>query len=82
MLQVEGYLFREEQADYRMANIVATLLNINRKKGKRPITAAEVLGKKPKRKPIRAKTPDDVLTLMKRIVTAHHGTIKRLDTNE
>lgn len=88
VLQSRGFAWRQEQEDWRMANIVATLLNplvmvqADPKKAKRSknhVTAADVLGKKPERP--KARTPAEQLQVFKRMTTMMGGKVREFNPN-
>lgn len=76
-LQVAGFAWRQEQEQYRMANIVAAIYNVNRdpKRRRRPITAEDLIGRK--RRAPGAQTPEAQLKALTRLTEMLGGTIRR-----
>lgn len=89
VLQSRGYHWREEQENWRMAAIVATLMNpiltlqADPKKARRNrkrVTPADVLGKKPEKGP-GARTPEEQLSVFKRLARGLGGTVRESSPN-
>lgn len=76
-LQVAGFAWRQEQEQYRMANIVAAIYNTvpsDPKKRRKPLTADDVLGKG---KRPGAQTAEAQLKALTRLTKMLGGTIRQ-----
>lgn len=74
--QVEGYAWREERAQWRMAAIVAAIYDVHRdrRRRRRPITAQDILGRRAR--PAGARTPEAQLAALRRATLMLGGEVR------
>lgn len=79
VLQIEGYAWREEQAQWRNAALIAAIydVNRNRKKRRKPITAEDIMGRQRGQRTRMASDPAEQLQVLIRVTRAMGGTIRR-----
>lgn len=68
-----GFEWREEREEWRMASMIAAIYDVNRnpKKRRKPITARDILGKKPETP--KARTPEAQKAILDALVERTSG---------